>query len=109
VTAEKRLTVLGEELFIGLQHTIEPRQKLLGAVIRMKHNGDTIVLRNTTDVHGKSNTTSSGCIGIVDRLSNNESSSTVGDLNHDGGVVLLGGLKDGITGRRTAKNIEEKE
>mmetsp|Transcript_22653 Transcript_22653/g.34847 ORF Transcript_22653/g.34847 Transcript_22653/m.34847 type:complete len:380 (-) Transcript_22653:167-1306(-) len=98
VTAEKRLAVLGEESFISLKHTIEPGQKLLGAVIGMKHNGNTIVLGHTTNVHGKSNTTSSGCVGILDILSSVEFSSTVGDLNHNGRVVLLGSLEDGITG-----------
>jgi len=52
-------------------------------------------------VVSKSYSTSSGSIGILDRFTNQESSSSVGNLDHDGRVVLGGSLKTCISGGRT--------
>mmetsp|Transcript_46552 Transcript_46552/g.141035 ORF Transcript_46552/g.141035 Transcript_46552/m.141035 type:complete len:304 (-) Transcript_46552:152-1063(-) len=100
VGGEERLAILGEILLISLEHLVKPREKLLGTVIRMKDNRDTIVRGNSTNVQGHGNGTSSGSVGILTGLSSVESTSAVGRLNHDRAVVLLRGLKDSIARRR---------
>jgi hypothetical protein len=50
VRREKGFTVLLEVSLIGLDHTVEPRKKLLGTVIRVSDDGDTVSLCNSADV-----------------------------------------------------------
>ena len=99
VGGEEGLAVLGVELLVGLEHAVEPGEELLGAVVRVEDDGDAVVLGNGTDVHGKGDGTGDGGVGLLDGLADHEGTSSVGDLDHDGTVVLLGGLEAGVDGR----------
>jgi hypothetical protein len=50
VGREQRFTVGLEVLLIGIEHTIEPRQELLGTVVRVDDDRNTISLGNCTDI-----------------------------------------------------------
>mmetsp|Transcript_26744 Transcript_26744/g.37570 ORF Transcript_26744/g.37570 Transcript_26744/m.37570 type:complete len:283 (+) Transcript_26744:620-1468(+) len=101
VRGVKRFTVLCKVSLVSLKHGIEPRQKLLCAVIRMKNNGDTVVSGDSTDVKCHGNGTSSSLVDIRDTLSGEEGGSSVGALDHHGGVVLHGSFQDSIAHGRT--------
>jgi hypothetical protein len=50
--------MLLEMLFIGIEHTIQPRQKLLGTVIGVQDYRNTVCRSDCTDILGTSNCTS---------------------------------------------------
>ena len=50
VGGEERGTVLLEVLLVSLKHAIEPRQELLGAVVRVEDHGHAIVLSHLPHV-----------------------------------------------------------
>mmetsp|Transcript_51508 Transcript_51508/g.125612 ORF Transcript_51508/g.125612 Transcript_51508/m.125612 type:complete len:336 (+) Transcript_51508:49-1056(+) len=52
VGAEEGLAVLLEILLVGLEHAIEPRQELLGAVVRVQHHGHPVGFSNLADIVG---------------------------------------------------------
>ena len=58
VRAEQSLSVSLEVSLVGIHHTIQPRQELLGAVICVENNGDAVCRGNGPDVVGSSNATS---------------------------------------------------
>jgi hypothetical protein len=58
VAGEQRLAVLLEVLLIGIQKAVQPREKLLGAVISVQDNWDAVGGRDATNVVGGGNTTS---------------------------------------------------
>lgn len=69
---------------VGLKHAIEPRQKLLGAVIGVDYHRDAIELGHLANVQGHRDGTSDRCLFlgllVVDALAGNKSSSTVRHL-----------------------------
>lgn len=52
--------MLLEVALIGIEHTVEPRKELLGAVVGVKDNGDTVGGSNAADVVGSGDGTSDG-------------------------------------------------
>jgi hypothetical protein len=86
---------------ISLDHTIEPRKELLGTVIGVEDHRNAIVVGHRADVHGKGDGTSGAGVLVFDGLSGHELSSSVGNLDHDGGVEFGGGFHDSVGGGRT--------
>jgi hypothetical protein len=80
----ERFTVLFKVSFVGSNHTIEPRQKLLGTVITVQDDGNAIIGSHGTNMQGHGDRTGSTSVGIRDGLAGKELTSTVADLNHDG-------------------------
>mmetsp|Transcript_7207 Transcript_7207/g.17625 ORF Transcript_7207/g.17625 Transcript_7207/m.17625 type:complete len:365 (-) Transcript_7207:37-1131(-) len=101
VRGEKRFSVLLVVILVGLEHTVEPREKLLGTVIGMENNRDSVVLGDGTDVHGQGNGTSGSTVGALDSLSEKEGSSSIGTLDDDGTLGLSGGFHAGVGSGRT--------
>jgi hypothetical protein len=60
VAGEKGLAVELEVALILIEEAIEPREELLGAVVGVKNNGDTVGGSNAADVVGSSDTTGNG-------------------------------------------------
>lgn len=58
VRAEESLSVSLEVGLVGIHHAVQPGQELLGAVICVEDNGDTVCRGNGPDVVGGSNATS---------------------------------------------------
>jgi hypothetical protein len=58
VRAEERLSVFLEVFLVRVQHTIQPWQELLGAVIGVQNDGDTVDGGDGSDVVGASNRSS---------------------------------------------------
>jgi hypothetical protein len=85
VGREKWFTVNSEVFFISLKHTIEPWKKLLGTVIRVKNNWNTVSLSDLTNVESTSNGTKnrSFLVLVGDTLTSVESRTTIGELNDD--------------------------
>jgi len=100
VGREKRFTVLGKVFLISSQHTIEPRKELLGAVIRVNNDGDTVGLGNGANMVGASNGSENGGLLVLvgDTLSSVVSSTTVGELDDNGGLCVTGSLESSIHG-----------
>jgi hypothetical protein len=70
VAGEERLAVLLEILLVRIKHAIQPRQKLLGAMVGVQDNRDTVGGSDRADVVGTSNCTGnrSLLVLIVDTL-----------------------------------------
>jgi hypothetical protein len=70
VAGEERLAVLLEILLVRIKHAIQPRQKLLGTVVGVQDNRDTVGGSDCADVVGTSNCTGnrSLLVLIVDTL-----------------------------------------
>ena len=96
-----------EVLLVGSKETIHPRQPGLLAMVGVKNDGDVVKLGNLTDVLGSSNASSNagGIIGVVGGLSGNELTSSLGESDHDGASVNLGGFHTGID-RVGSNNID---
>lgn len=60
MAGEEGLAVELEVALILVEEAIEPREELLGAVVGVKDNGDTVGGSNATDVVGSSDTTGNG-------------------------------------------------
>jgi hypothetical protein len=87
--------VLLEVGFIRVEHTIEPRKELLGAVVGVEDDGNAVDGSNAADVVGSGDGTSDGgLLAIVaDALSGKVGSTTLRDLENDGAVLVASGLK----------------
>lgn len=71
-----------EELLIGVEQTVQPWQKLLGAVVGVEDNGDTVGRGKSADVVSSSNATGNGCLLVTvgNALSGEVGSTTLGEL-----------------------------
>jgi hypothetical protein len=70
VRREQRLAVLLEVALVLVEHTVQPGQQLLGAVVGVQDDGDTVGGGNATDVVGAGNGTGDGSflVGVCDAL-----------------------------------------
>jgi hypothetical protein len=112
MAGEKRLAVLLEVLLIRVQHTVQPWQKLLGTVVGVQDDWDTVRRRNCADVVGTSDSTGdrSLLILVVDALlrcqeiqlhrvrysmylSCKVCRTTLGHLEDDGSAGIAGSLE----------------
>ena len=50
VGGEEGLAIGLEVLLVGLEHAVEPGEELLGAVVRVEHNGHSVGLGNVADI-----------------------------------------------------------
>ena len=75
--------------------TIEPGKELLGAVIRVHDNGDTISRGNGSDEESGSGGTSDGSllVAVGKTLAGKVGSTTLRDLEDQGGLGITGSLK----------------
>lgn len=124
----QRSAVLLEEGLVGLHHAIEPRKELLGAVVGVKNNGDTVGGGNGADVVSGSNGTGDGSllVLVVDTLTGEVGSTTLGNLftllvtrllnslscndsylEDDGSLVVAGSLERGNDGGRRSAVLEK--
>jgi hypothetical protein len=87
--------MLFEVLLIGINHTVQPRQKLFGAVIAVKHNWYSIGGSNSTNVVGSSNGTCNG--GFLATIGNTFTGKVCGTtlrgLENDGRLLVAGSLE----------------
>jgi hypothetical protein len=81
VRSKEGFAVLGIKVLVGLEHGIEPRKQVLGTVIRVKDDGDTVVLRDGTYVHRQGDGADGGGIGELQTLTGEESTTSIGDLD----------------------------
>jgi hypothetical protein len=83
------------------EHAVEPGEELLGAVVRVKDDGDTVGGGDGADVVSGSDGTGDGSLLLVvlDTLTGEEGGTTLGDLENDGGLRVAGTLKGGDDGR----------
>jgi len=95
VRREEGLVVQLEVSLIGIEHTVQPREELLGAVVGVKDDGDTVGGSHATDVVGSGNGTSNGGLLalIAHTLTSEESSTTLGDLQNNGALLVTGSLE----------------
>jgi hypothetical protein len=107
VRGEERFTVDLEVFFISGNHTVEPRQELLGTMVRVDKDGDTVSLGNGTNVVStRDGTKDRGfLVLVVNGLTGNIGSTTVGELDDDGRLVLLGSFKSSIDSTRNNKLV----
>lgn len=110
---EERLAVLLEVGLIGVEHAIEPRQQLLGAVVGVDHNRDTVGRSNGTDVVSSGNSAGNrGSLsvgGVGNTLASPEGGTTLGDLEHDGGLGITGTLKGSNSHRGRGDVLKTKK
>ena len=100
VGGEEGLAVDLEVGLVGVDHAIEPGKELLGAVVGVKDDGDTVGRGDGTDVVGTGNGTGNGglLVGVGDTLTGEVGSTTVGHLEDDGRLGIAGSLEGGNDG-----------
>lgn len=96
-----------------INHAIEPRKELLGAVVGVEDDGDAIDGSDGADEVGSSNGTSNGSLllvgGVGDALASKEGSTTLRSLEDDGSLALLGGLESGDAKERHQQEVSFRE
>lgn len=101
---EERLAVLFEVGLVGVEHAVEPRKKLVGAVVGVYDDRDAIGRSNSTNVVGSSDGASDGGelgLGwVLDALASPEGSTALGDLEDDRGLGFACTFKGSDSGGR---------
>jgi hypothetical protein len=100
VRREKRLSIELVEFFVGLDKTIHPRQPGLLAMVSVKNDRDSVECGNFVHVLGGRDASCNGSlvVGVVSCLSGNELTASLGECDHDGTSVLLGGFHARVDG-----------
>ena len=95
VRGEERLAVLLEVLLVGVEHAVEPWEKLLGAVVGVKDDRDAVGGSDGTDVVGSGDGTlyRGELVLVVDALAGEVGSATLGCLEDDGCLCIAGSFK----------------
>jgi hypothetical protein len=95
VGGEERLAVELEVALILIHHAVEPGEELLGAVVGVENNGNAVGRGNGADVVSSGDGTGNGggLAIIADTLTSEVGSTTLGDLQADGGLLVASGLK----------------
>mmetsp|Transcript_16018 Transcript_16018/g.36590 ORF Transcript_16018/g.36590 Transcript_16018/m.36590 type:complete len:354 (+) Transcript_16018:1312-2373(+) len=97
VRAEEGLSMLLEVLLISVQHSVKPGKELLGAVIRVENDRNSVMFGHQANMmgarDGSKDASLEGFLGVVQSLSSVELRSSVGELDHNRAVVLLGCLQ----------------
>lgn len=77
--AEQRGAVLLVESLVGIEHAVEPREELLGAVVGVKDDRDAVDGSNRADEVGGSNGTSDRglLVGVGDTLAGEVGGTTL--------------------------------
>lgn len=114
---------------VGLEHAVEPREELGGAVVRVEDDGadssvatpmavvhafevnlHAIVGGDGSDVVGGSGGTGDGgllLVGVLQALAAEEGSTALRDLEDDGRVDVSRGLEAGVDDRRRGDVLSE--
>ena len=102
VAGVERLAVQLEVGLIGIEQTIQPREQLLGAVVGVQDDGNAIARGNAADVVGSGNTTGNGSVltVVAHPLSGKVGSTTVGQLQDDGALLVTSRLESRDDHRR---------
>lgn len=95
VAGEEGLAVDLEVALILVHHAVEPGKELLGAVIGVEDNGNAVGRGNGADVVSSGDGTGNGggLAVIADALTSEVGSTTLGDLQADGGLLVASGLE----------------
>jgi hypothetical protein len=101
VRAEQRLALLLEVGLIGIEHAVQPREQLLGAVVGVEDNGDAVGWGESADILGTGDGTSdgSGLVLVVNALAGEVGSTTLRELEDDGRLGVTGSLESSDDGR----------
>jgi hypothetical protein len=93
--------MLLEVLLVLVEHTIEPGQKLLGAMVSVEDNGNAISRGNGSNVVGSGDRTSnrSLLVLVVDALAGKEGRAALRALEDDGRVVIASSFESSYNGR----------
>ena len=85
----------------GGNETIDPREQLFGAVIRVQNDGNSVLFGHGTNMEGTRDGTGNGrsVIRVVKSLSSVELGTTTGELNDDGGVIGTSRFQTGVDTR----------
>lgn len=91
-----------EPLLVGIEHAVQPGQKLLGAVVGVEDDGDAIGGSNGADVVSRGNGTLDGSllVLVVDALAGEVGGTTLRGLQDDGRLLVAGSLERGNDCRR---------
>lgn len=84
-----------EVALILIEHAIEPRQELLGAVVGVEDDGDAVDGGNAADVVGSGDGAGNGggLAVVAHALTGVEGGTTLRDLQNDGALLVAGGLE----------------
>ena len=95
MAGEEGLAVELEVALILVHHAVEPGEELLGAVVGVEHNGNAVGRGNGANVvsSGDGTGNGSGLAVIADTLTSEVGSTTLGDLQADGGLLVASGLE----------------
>lgn len=95
MAGEEGLAVELEVALILIHHAVEPGEELLGAVVGVKNDGNAVGGSNGTDVVSSGDGTGNGggLALIANTLTGEVSSTTLGDLQADGGLLVASGLE----------------
>ena len=95
VGREEGLAVELEVALILIHHAVEPGEELLGAVIGVEDDGNAVGGGNGADVVSSGDGTSDGggLAIVADTLTGEESGTTLGDLEGNGGLLVASGLE----------------
>mmetsp|Transcript_13341 Transcript_13341/g.25325 ORF Transcript_13341/g.25325 Transcript_13341/m.25325 type:complete len:345 (+) Transcript_13341:101-1135(+) len=103
VRREKGFAVFLVVCLASFDEGVEPGQPSLLTMVGVKHNGDTVKGGNLANVLGCSDASSNGgrVVLVLERLSGNELSTSLGESHHNGASVLSGGFHTGVDGVAT--------
>jgi hypothetical protein len=95
VGGEEGLAVELEVALVLIEHAIEPRQELLGAVVGVEDDRDTVSGGDAADVVGSGDGASNGglLVSVAHTLTGEVGSTTLGDLQNDGAVLITGSFE----------------
>lgn len=95
VGGEQRLAGLLEVLLVGIEHAVQPRQELLGAVVGVQNDGDVVCGGEGANVVRGSNGTGNGglLVGVGHALAGEVGSTTLRGLQDDGRLGVAGSLE----------------
>jgi hypothetical protein len=101
VGGEERLAMLIVPLLIGVKHSVEPWEQLLGAVVGMENDGDAICRSDRADVVSCGNSTGDGSllVLVVNTLAAEVGSTPLRELEDDGSFGVLRSLESSNCGR----------
>lgn len=86
---------------IRIHHAIEPREKLLGAMVSVENDGNTVDGSNGADIVGSSNGAGdAGFLAVIgDALAGKEGGTALARLQDDRTLVIASGLQSSDDGR----------
>lgn len=92
---------------VSLEHSVEPREELLGAVVRVEDDWHAVEGSDVANVVGGSDGAGDGGLLLVvgETLAGKVGGTTLGDLEDDGALGVAGSLESGVGRRRRAERV----